>query len=146
MSADVATRAATIFVWGGRCFYCGREASCVDHIVAKTKGGVDSPHNLVAACADCNRTKGDLWLPVAVMAEALEAAQMLAEKITALAPLYNAALKAAGDRLTYGSVPLKEGKPGRALTQRAVRVMRPARTVAVDAAEIAKSFRVIKQK
>lgn len=51
---------------GFRCRYCGVTAVAsaleVDHVVPRSKGGVDSPENLVAACFDCNRGKSDVSL------------------------------------------------------------------------------------
>lgn len=41
------------------CAYCGREATEVDHILAKANGGTDEPSNLVAACKPCNGLKSD---------------------------------------------------------------------------------------
>ena len=43
------------------CFYCGGEATTVDHIVPRSKlidQNADTPDNLVAACAKCNYSKG----------------------------------------------------------------------------------------
>ena len=41
------------------CYYCGSDnATHVDHIIPKAKGGGDEMHNLVAACATCNQAKG----------------------------------------------------------------------------------------
>jgi len=43
------------------CFYCGGEATTVDHIVPRSKlidQNADTPDNLVAACAKCNYAKG----------------------------------------------------------------------------------------
>ena len=42
----------------GRCRYCGRLASHVDHVVPVVRGGPTHESNLVAACADCNLEKG----------------------------------------------------------------------------------------
>lgn len=42
-----------------RCAYCGRGASTVDHIVPRSRGGIDSWENLVACCLRCNNLKGD---------------------------------------------------------------------------------------
>ena len=41
------------------CAYCGRGASTVDHIVPRSRGGIDSWENLVACCLRCNNLKGD---------------------------------------------------------------------------------------
>ena len=43
------------------CFYCGGEATTVDHIVPRSKlvnEQADTPDNLVAACKKCNYSKG----------------------------------------------------------------------------------------
>lgn len=42
------------------CQYCGRKTHLltIDHIVPRHAGGSHSWHNLVAACAPCNRRKG----------------------------------------------------------------------------------------
>lgn len=44
------------------CHYCDRlmtyNEAQVDHVVAKARGGSDSPTNLVLACARCNNLKG----------------------------------------------------------------------------------------
>lgn len=44
------------------CHYCDKlmsyEEAQVDHVVAKARGGSDSPTNLVLACARCNYLKG----------------------------------------------------------------------------------------
>ncbi len=45
-----------------RCAYCGRSASTIDHIIPRSRGGVDSWENLVAACHGCNSAKGDRTL------------------------------------------------------------------------------------
>ena len=40
------------------CVYCGQQADTVDHVVARSKGGTDALHNLVAACRRCNTLRG----------------------------------------------------------------------------------------
>jgi hypothetical protein len=53
-----------------RCFYCrrkvGKRSSTVDHVVPRSKGGPDAPHNLVLCCRSCNIHKAALsvweWL------------------------------------------------------------------------------------
>lgn len=42
------------------CAYCGSkpERLTLDHVLAESKGGMDSRKNLVPACAKCNRSKG----------------------------------------------------------------------------------------
>ena len=48
---------------GFKCQYCGRSSSEapieIDHVVPRILGGSDDEANLVAACSDCNRGKGD---------------------------------------------------------------------------------------
>ena len=48
---------------GYTCQYCGVVMPPdleVDHIIPRSRGGTDRPDNLVAACHDCNRRKGNL--------------------------------------------------------------------------------------
>lgn len=42
------------------CAYCGSKANrlTLDHVLAESKGGMDSWKNLVPACAKCNGSKG----------------------------------------------------------------------------------------
>ena len=46
----------------GRCVYCGSKAEEIEHVISKSKGGTDSPYNLVIACRKCNELKGKLSL------------------------------------------------------------------------------------
>lgn len=41
------------------CAYCGKQASTIDHVFPKSRGGADSWENLVAACLRCNNIKDD---------------------------------------------------------------------------------------
>jgi hypothetical protein len=43
---------------GWTCRYCGREATEVDHVDPRARGGATTPANLVAACRPCNKGKG----------------------------------------------------------------------------------------
>ncbi len=53
---------------GFRCQYCGRTVQdegvklVIDHILAKTNGGLDDPSNLITSCSDCNVGKSGLFL------------------------------------------------------------------------------------
>jgi len=42
-----------------RCGYCGQNASTIDHVQPRSRGGEDSWENLVACCLRCNNVKGD---------------------------------------------------------------------------------------
>lgn len=42
-----------------RCGYCGEFAETVDHILPKSRGGLNTWGNLIAACFDCNQFKDD---------------------------------------------------------------------------------------
>lgn len=42
-----------------RCGYCGAAATTIDHVLPRSRGGVDSWENLVACCLRCNNLKGD---------------------------------------------------------------------------------------
>ncbi len=46
---------------GWTCAYCGDVADTVDHVIPQAKGGDNHPHNLTAACSECNAAKGDMW-------------------------------------------------------------------------------------
>jgi 5-methylcytosine-specific restriction endonuclease McrA len=47
--------------FGGRCFYCGDEATIDEHYIPLVKGGSDTElANHVAACVTCNQDKGTL--------------------------------------------------------------------------------------
>lgn len=53
---------------GFRCKYCGRRGSDeavqleVDHVVPRSRGGLDEDSNLVTSCFDCNRGKRDTMI------------------------------------------------------------------------------------
>lgn len=49
---------------GGRCAYCLHESGDLhrEHVDSVARGGTDDPNNIVAACAVCNRKKGNLTL------------------------------------------------------------------------------------
>jgi len=54
------TRRAVFARDGWECQYCGSRTSLtVDHVIPRSKGGGSSWDNIVAACAPCNRRKGD---------------------------------------------------------------------------------------
>jgi len=40
------------------CVYCNGEATQVDHVIPRAKGGTHDLDNLVACCATCNSRKG----------------------------------------------------------------------------------------
>lgn len=40
------------------CRYCGGEATEVDHMAPRARGGATTPANLVASCRRCNKAKG----------------------------------------------------------------------------------------
>lgn len=43
---------------GGKCVYCGKIATTLDHVVPKAKGGQHAWDNVVACCQPCNNRKG----------------------------------------------------------------------------------------
>jgi 5-methylcytosine-specific restriction endonuclease McrA len=60
------TRRAVFARDGWTCQYCGSRSNLtVDHVIPRSKGGGSSWENIVAACAPCNRRKGD-HLPNAI--------------------------------------------------------------------------------
>lgn len=49
---------------GGRCWWCDAELDGVfhiDHVKPLSKGGTNSPRNVVCACPTCNMSKHDKW-------------------------------------------------------------------------------------
>jgi 5-methylcytosine-specific restriction endonuclease McrA len=42
-----------------RCQYCGDRADSIDHVVPRSRGGLDVWDNLAAACRPCNTRKRD---------------------------------------------------------------------------------------
>lgn len=44
-----------------KCQYCGTKSSLltIDHVIPKSKGGLDTWENLVTACIKCNNKKGN---------------------------------------------------------------------------------------
>jgi 5-methylcytosine-specific restriction endonuclease McrA len=59
-----ALKRATMRDCGRRCVYCGHHldamAATLDHVYPVARGGAHAPGNIVAACAPCNRMKGDM--------------------------------------------------------------------------------------
>lgn len=41
-----------------KCAYCGRKATTIDHLLPRSRGGLWSWENCVAACSKCNHDKG----------------------------------------------------------------------------------------
>jgi 5-methylcytosine-specific restriction endonuclease McrA len=61
--AHVALNRRAIFARDGhKCQYCGAAAENIDHIVPRSKGGLHSWDNVVAACRRCNARKRDHFL------------------------------------------------------------------------------------
>jgi 5-methylcytosine-specific restriction endonuclease McrA len=48
---------------GGCCFYClcrmRRMVRCIDHVVARVRGGGNGYRNVVSSCSECNSQKGE---------------------------------------------------------------------------------------
>lgn len=56
------TRRAVFARDGGRCAYCGKAASTIDHVIPRSRGGQHCWENVVAACGRCNHVKADRTL------------------------------------------------------------------------------------
>jgi 5-methylcytosine-specific restriction endonuclease McrA len=56
------TRRAVLDRDGHSCAYCGTRADTIDHVRPRSRGGLHSWTNVVAACARCNHRKGDRLL------------------------------------------------------------------------------------
>ncbi|WP_194905013.1 HNH endonuclease [Catenulispora rubra] len=50
---------ATVLAASPLCHWCGAPADCVDHLIARARGGTDDPENLVSSCTPCNLARGD---------------------------------------------------------------------------------------
>jgi len=65
---------------GFACRYCGAKSPdvtlTIDHVVPRTLDGGDEPHNLVAACSECNRGKSSVP-PDAALVDDIDAAALL---------------------------------------------------------------------
>jgi 5-methylcytosine-specific restriction endonuclease McrA len=46
-------------MFGSTCAACGREAETIDHVVARTKGGMTEVVNLQPLCDQCNQEKAN---------------------------------------------------------------------------------------
>lgn len=53
-------RAAVMARDGGLCRYCDQPGDTLDHVLPVSRGGGNSPENLVVACKPCNLRKGAL--------------------------------------------------------------------------------------
>lgn len=42
---------------GNACYYCGKIATTVDHVIPKSAGGKSDSNNLVPSCYKCNQRK-----------------------------------------------------------------------------------------
>jgi 5-methylcytosine-specific restriction endonuclease McrA len=56
------TRRAVLDRDGHACGYCGVRADTIDHVRPRSRGGLHTWTNVVAACARCNHRKGDRLL------------------------------------------------------------------------------------
>ena len=79
-----------------RCAYCGRRADTIDHVVPRSRGGLHSWENCVAACRQCNSRKAD---------------RLLDELGWSLAVLPRAPNRAAGGVLVLAVEPLPAWEP-----------------------------------
>jgi 5-methylcytosine-specific restriction endonuclease McrA len=56
----VAVNRRTVFARdGSRCQYCGSAAENLDHVIPRSRGGLHTWENVVAACRRCNTRKED---------------------------------------------------------------------------------------
>ena len=101
MGVPLHVRRAILFCYADRCFYCGREADSVDHIIA---GDGDDPTNLTAACHTCNSAKSVRPPPDATLQKARAEAWMIAADVERLAQQY--LLHGAKRRIREGSTPI----------------------------------------
>lgn len=45
-----------------QCFYCQNDATTIDHMIPRSRGGTDAFENLVGACETCNQNKADMTI------------------------------------------------------------------------------------
>jgi 5-methylcytosine-specific restriction endonuclease McrA len=93
-------RRAVLFFHADRCFYCGREADTVDHIIA---GDGDDPTNLTAACTTCNAAKSG---PTLLCGKPAPKHGFIAADVARLAEQYREILHGAKRRTREGSTPI----------------------------------------
>ena len=73
---------------GSVCHYCGDyvDDGHLDHVIPLSRGGDDSPDNLVWSCSSCNLSKGakllDEWAPPSVEKNHLEDVGILPPKVS----------------------------------------------------------------
>lgn len=60
------------------CFYCGKIATTIDHVVPKAMGGSSRKDNLVPACKSCNSNKSDM--PKDIFIKFLEFCKKIGQK------------------------------------------------------------------
>jgi 5-methylcytosine-specific restriction endonuclease McrA len=61
--AGIAVNRQAVFIRdGGRCQYCDATAESIDHVVPRSRGGMHTWENVVAACRPCNSRKRDRLL------------------------------------------------------------------------------------
>ncbi|MBO4209502.1 HNH endonuclease [Micromonospora echinofusca] len=53
------SRAGVLLRDGRRCVYCAAPASTIDHVLPRSRGGLNTWKNTAAACYECNQRKGD---------------------------------------------------------------------------------------
>lgn len=58
-ATKVRFRYAIFSEWNHECAYCGEHADTLDHVLARSKGGLTVKANLVPACRRCNGLKSD---------------------------------------------------------------------------------------
>ena len=68
-----AARIARWAMWGDRCYMCGDQATCSDHVIPRALGGLNLPANIRPACAPCNGRKSDRWEGIAWLASLVAA-------------------------------------------------------------------------
>lgn len=52
---------AKLDYWAERCWMCGADMECVDHVKPIAAGGMHALCNLRPACNECNESKSDKW-------------------------------------------------------------------------------------
>ena len=109
--------------WEHRCAYCGSTNVPleIDHVVPRSKGGTDRVSNLVIACKDCNREKGNRDVREFLAGKPETLKEVLARVKLPLkdAAAVNATRFAIGNRLKELGLPISFWSGGRSRYNRA---------------------------
>ena len=84
---------------GHRCVYCGKlaERLTLDHVIPRCQGGTHATENLITACMECNRSRGNTPIAEFVVDRPGLALRVLAAMTTPLPPFISKVDKKRGE-------------------------------------------------